>query len=71
MTGRLTPLTDWEQALVLPLLADGCSFREIARTTGINRDRISATYPGRGWTYSEAGAFRAATREHKTERWDR
>lgn len=66
-----TPLTDHERALVAPLLADGCSFREIARTTGVGRERLSATYPGRGWTYAEAGAFRAATSDYKAERWDR
>ncbi|WP_156150412.1 hypothetical protein [Gordonia sihwensis] len=43
------------------MLDDGCSFREISRTLGINRDTISA-FPGRGWTLSQSASFGQAIR---------
>lgn len=48
------------------MLNDGCSYREIGRTIGISHRTIRDAYPGRGWTYRQAGQFRAATRTHHT-----
>lgn len=44
------------------LLDEGVSYRETAATLGINRSALSRLLPGRGWTYRQAGQFRAATR---------
>lgn len=50
------------------LLADGCSFREVARTLGCHYMTVNNRFPGRGWTYRQAGAFRAATRDYSPAR---
>lgn len=58
-------LTLTERARALELLAEGCSYREAARTIGRNRGVVMKEIPGYGWTYKEAGEFAAACRWHK------
>lgn len=50
------------------LLDEGCSIRETARTIGASRTAVGEAFPGRGWTYAQAGQFRAATRDWAAER---
>lgn len=44
------------------LFADGTSQTEISRTLGMSRDTLRKYFPGQGWTYKQAGEFRALTR---------
>lgn len=59
-------LTPQQHQQAATMLADGCSYREISRTLNINRDLLSATFPGQGWTYTQAGEFTAAMRQRHT-----
>lgn len=61
-------LTDAQIDAARRLLDEGCSIRETARSIGATRDAVGKAFPGRGWTYSQAGAFRAATRDWAAER---
>lgn len=44
------------------LFADGASQTEVHRTTGMARETIRKYFPGRRWTYRQAGEFRQITR---------
>lgn len=46
------------------LFNDGASQTEVQRTTGIARETLRKYFPGRGWTYRQAGEFRQTTRKH-------
>jgi len=46
------------------LFNDGASQREVCRTTGLARETIRKHFPGRGWTYRQAGEFRQMTRKN-------
>lgn len=61
-------LTRAQYATAQRLLDDGCSYRETARTLGVGRASVMKALPGYGWTYREAGQFRAATRDRAAER---
>lgn len=59
------PLTDAELARARALIDDGCSHTEVARTLGVHQTTVSSHFPGRGWTYAEAG------HHGSTVRWTR
>lgn len=40
------------------LLEDGASQAEVTRTTGIARETLVKHFPGKGWTYKQAGEYR-------------
>ena len=46
------------------LFNDGASQTEVCRTTGIARETLRKYFPGRGWTYRQAGEFRQITRKN-------
>ncbi|WGH20335.1 helix-turn-helix DNA binding domain protein [Arthrobacter phage MaGuCo] len=53
------------------LLADGASYKETRRTTGLSLDTLRAHFPGQGWTREQTGAWVSETRRlHKTLRRD-
>lgn len=45
------------------LLEDGASQTEVQRTIGIHRATLRKYFPGKAWTYRQAGAFRQLTRK--------
>jgi len=47
------------------MLDDGASFKEVTRTTYLSREYLAAHFPGKGWTYKQAGEFRALLRDTK------
>lgn len=61
-------LTRWQRATPENLtlwnacLDDGWSFEEIHRTHGVDVSTLRHYFPGRGWTYAEREAHRAAER---------
>lgn len=46
-------------------LDEGWSFREIGRTYGVDPERLSRKFPGRGWTKAQASELGAIRREEK------
>lgn len=53
------------------LLADGASYAETRRTTGLDRETLRRHFPGQGWTQAEVNAWVSDTRRlHKTIRQD-
>ena len=44
------------------LLADGCSYRETARTLGVSHSTVMHYLPGRGWTPTQVGSWASAAR---------
>lgn len=42
------------------LLADGCSYMEVARTVGRDRSTLRRQFPGHGWSPSMCGSFSKA-----------
>jgi transposase-like protein len=44
-------------------LDDGWSIKEIARTYGVNQDRLGKHFPGRGWTKTQAAELAVLRRE--------
>lgn len=57
-----------QRSRALALLEDGASYREAARTVAVSRSTVMKALPGFGWTYRQAGEFRAATRDYSRER---
>jgi hypothetical protein len=49
------------------LLADGASYAEATRTTGVSHEKLRDEFPGMGWTYRQGGDFRADTRRLKVK----
>jgi hypothetical protein len=45
------------------LLADGASYAETTRTTGVSHEKLKEEFPGMGWTYRQGGNHRALTRK--------
>jgi DNA-binding CsgD family transcriptional regulator len=48
------PVTVEELARADALLADGCSYAEVARTLGRSTSPFRRSFPGRGWTTEQA-----------------
>lgn len=44
------------------MLADGASYREVARTIGVCWTTVRRHFPGRGWTPQQAAEYRTALR---------
>jgi DNA invertase Pin-like site-specific DNA recombinase len=59
---KKSPATQAELDHAARLFADGASQTEVHRTTGIARETLRKRFPGMGWTYKEAGVFRALTK---------
>lgn len=51
-----------ELARARALIDDGCSHSEAARTLGVHQTTVSRYFPGRGWTYTQAGHHAATVR---------
>jgi hypothetical protein len=47
------------------LLEDGASRMEVTRSTGVTREALVKYCPGMKWTFTQAGQFRALTRDTK------
>jgi DNA-binding CsgD family transcriptional regulator len=56
------PMTEDERRRALDLLQDGCSYAEVARTLGRNKNVIAARWPGYSWTRTQAGEAAAMAR---------
>ena len=53
------------------LLAEGASYKEARRTTGLDLETLRKHFPGQGWTQAEVNAWVSDTRRlHKTIRQD-
>lgn len=50
------------QARAEALLDDGCSYRETARTLGVDHTTVRDHLPGRGWTRQQVGSWAAGSR---------
>ena len=50
---------------IAALLADGCSYAEVARTTGFRRQSIAKKFPGRGWDMGTRDAHSALIRNDR------
>lgn len=49
------------------MLAGGSSYRDVADTFGCHHSSVKRRIPGYGWTYKQAGEFRAAVRAIEQE----
>jgi len=56
-------VTEQEIEVMRRLLDDGCSFREVVRSTGRSICTVMRHFPGRGWTPQQASEFQAALRQ--------
>lgn len=57
---KLQPVTEpdvWQRAKYF--LDDGCSYREVAKTLGLNRDSIVERFPGYQWSSAQSTQFSA------------
>lgn len=49
------------------LLQEGLSYREVARTVGVDRRHVARTLPGYGWTKSQGSAHGKVVRKLNRE----
>lgn len=61
-------LTDHELARAQSLIDDGCSHSEVARTLGVHQTTVSRYFPGRGWSFTQAGHHAATVRWTRARR---
>lgn len=57
-----TSMGSEEIARAEQMLADGASYREVARTIGVCWTTVRRHFPGRGWTPQQAAEYRTALR---------
>lgn len=62
VSGPGIPLTEAEIARAAELLADGCSYHEVARTLGRGPKAIKHRFPGLSWTPHQISAHAATIR---------
>ncbi len=62
MGAAAVPMTAAEHEVAERLIAEGCSYSEVARTIGRSHATVAKRFPGHAWSPKECGQFRAALR---------
>lgn len=59
---KAIPIKPGEDARIRYFLEQGCSYKEVADSTGVSVGRLKKYYPGFGWSIVFAASFAAEVR---------